>query len=246
MLGIVYHYWPASIHQRPPISPITTVMIYKQFINIKTISQDVFLDFFTWYFNSLSRKLGVVPQNLQSGEIEQLNVHKEYLIMLLEMSKTSGKTFAPCANVAAIVKLAKVVEDLVRKSKSQIWFWLQLVGEAASHLKTRISASVRKEKVVLERERPTWQLCTSASTTCRARFHQPCAPRWTPRGKTYRRHRFSLMTRWETSSRTSIKFSPGSTEQGSRTRPGRLLFFHSLPQSGWKWTCHSTPANIPT
>lgn len=56
------------------------------------------------------------------GEIEQLNVHKEYLIMLLEMSKTSGKTFAPCANVAAIVKLAKVVEDLVRKSKSQIWF----------------------------------------------------------------------------------------------------------------------------
>ena len=42
--------------------------------------------------------------------------------MLLEMSKTSGKTFAPCANVAAMVKLAKVVEDLVRKSKSQIWF----------------------------------------------------------------------------------------------------------------------------
>jgi len=40
--------------------------------------------------------------------------------------------------------------------------------------------------------------------------------------------------------------TPGSTEQGSRTRPDRLLFFHSLPQSGWKWTCHSTPAQITT
>lgn len=33
-----------------------------------------------------------------------------------------------------MVRLVKVVAELVRKSRSQLWFWLQLAGEAASHL----------------------------------------------------------------------------------------------------------------
>ena len=33
-----------------------------------------------------------------------------------------------------MVRLVKVVADLVRNSRSQLWFWLQAAGEAASHL----------------------------------------------------------------------------------------------------------------
>ena len=33
-----------------------------------------------------------------------------------------------------MVRLVKVVAELVRKSRSQLWFWLQPAGEAASHL----------------------------------------------------------------------------------------------------------------
>ena len=71
----------------------------------------------------------------------QLRSKKSNILVDLSLSKTSGKTFASSANVAAMVRLVNVVEDLVRNSRSQLWFWLQVDGEAALHLGLCVKAS---------------------------------------------------------------------------------------------------------
>ena len=122
----------------------------------------------------------------------------------------------------------------MRNSRSQLWFWLQLDGEAALHLGLCVKASQAYVYMILHEMGGWWwwlrmrdQLDDCAHLHPPHASHAPVHPVLSVEG-TKGEDVCALLLQVAESVEERVNYSLAATRQGSRSLPGKLLLFPPL------------------